>query len=1101
MEILCSKELINLYKQTTTIAKLSHYVKQQANKTPFCLKGITGSLDGLLVTALQQQCNQLQLVVLADQENAAAFYGDLLALSPSQSILLLPGTAEGETYLAESAKIIQDKRAEIVHALTDHKPIAIVVTHLAALMEQVVDPSLAKKLRLKLELNQTLTLSTLIDYLQQNQFVKVDFVYSQGQFAIRGGIVDLYSVAASLPYRIALWGNQVESIRVFDPKSQKSLKAVKKLTILPHTTAEGSTALSYISFAHCLPVGSVVWFKDKSNALESLQGGQSLLDELSPFHQIELATGSADPSIHSPATGSAEDHIIHYASAPQPYFQKKFDVLADDLDKKQHDGYTTFITATAIGQFSRLQAVLEDKSAHFTPLLVGLREGYVDHTAKIACYTDHQLFNRYYKHQPTKPEPPTLLTQQANPLQIGDYVVHSDYGIGRFSGLHTLNINGCKQEVIRLIYKNNDTVFVHVNELYKITTYSSKDATPPVMNKLGTTAWQNKKNGVKKQIKDIATELITLYAARKQAVGFAFGKDTPLDAALAASFYYEDTPDQATAIAAVKEDMERPYPMDRLICGDVGFGKTEIAIRAAFKAAIQGKQVAVLVPTTILALQHYNSFTSRLADLPVHVSYLNRFKTKQEIQKTLADTAAGKINILIGTHKLLTDAVKFKELGLLIIDEEQKFGVSAKEKLKKLRVHVDTLTLTATPIPRTLHFSLMGARDLSILVTPPANRRPVKTKLTSFDLSFIKEAVTYEIARGGQVFFVHNSVSTIQAMAKSLSEVLPTIRICVAHGQMAGPALEQKMLQFIAGHYDVLVSTSIIESGIDIANANTIIINHSHLLGLADLHQMRGRVGRSNAQAFCYLLIPSYEQLTHEAQLRLSAVEEFSALGDGFKLAMRDLDIRGAGDLLGASQSGFIADVGFEVYCKLLEEVVEEVKYNDFKELFSQKSSTKSWHDCSIETDCEAFLPVEYVQNSAHRMALYTRLNEIKAIEQLTDFRAELLDRFGPLPLAAEALLAIVPLRWEAQRIGFQKLSFKNKVLSCHLGADFQKNSPAMWRAVLQYIEDYPASCRLKQVGNELIWVITGQVDDIKQVRGVLNALTRLEQKAPKKIV
>ena len=1090
MEILDSKELINLYKQTATVAKLSHYVKQQANKTPFYLKGITGSLDALLVTALQQQCNQLQLVVLADKENAAAFYGDLLALSPAQAVLLLPGTEEGAAYLAESEKIIQAKRAEIVHALTDHKPIDMVVTHVAAFMEQVVDPSLAKNLRFKLELAQTLTLSTLIDYLQQNQFIKVDFVYSQGQFAIRGGIVDLYSVAASLPYRIELWGNKVESIRVFDPKSQKSLKAVKKLTILPHTTAKEPTALSYIAFSHCLPAGSVVWFKDKAKALESLQEGQRLLDELSAFHQIELETGSSDPL--SPATGSAEDHIIHYKSAPQPYFQKKFDVLADDLYKKKQQGYTTFITATAIGQFSRLEAVLEDQSAHFTPLLVGLREGYVDHTAKIACYTDHQLFNRYYKHQPAKPETQNLLTQQANPLQIGDYVVHSDYGIGRFSGLHTLNINGCKQEVIRLIYKNNDTVFVHVNELYKINTYSSKEGAPPVMHKLGTTAWQNKKNGVKKQIKDIATELITLYAARKQAVGFAFGKDTPLDAALAASFYYEDTPDQATAIAAVKEDMERPYPMDRLICGDVGFGKTEIAIRAAFKAAIQGKQVAVLVPTTILALQHYHSFTSRLADFPVRVSYLNRFKTKQEIQKTLADTAAGKISILIGTHKLLTDAVKFKDLGLLIIDEEQKFGVSAKEKLKKLRVHVDTLTLTATPIPRTLHFSLMGARDLSILVTPPANRRPVKTKLTSFDLSFIKEVITQEIARGGQVFFVHNSVSTIQAMAKSLSEVLPTIRICVAHGQMAGPALEQKMFQFIAGHYDVLVSTSIIESGIDIANANTIIINNSHLLGLADLHQMRGRVGRSNAQAFCYLLIPSYGQLTHEAQLRLAAVEEFSALGDGFKLAMRDLDIRGAGDLLGASQSGFIADVGFEVYCKLLEEVVEEVKYNDFQELFAQKPRTKSWQDCAIETDCEAFLPVEYVQNSVHRMALYTKLNEIKTIEELAVFRAELLDRFGPLPLAAEALLEIVPLRWEAQRIGFQKISFKNQVLSCYLGGDFQKRSPAMWRSVLQYMQDYPSYCRLKQVGNALIWVITGQFDDIKQVRGGLHALTRL---------
>jgi len=1111
------KEFVTLYKHTDTIAQLYGYL-QQDKKNILRLSSMVGSLDALMITALQQQSSRLQLVILDTQEAAEALYGDLYHVYPPQSVLLLPSIEEAENSTIEGVKMIQHKRTEIVHAIADRSNyldaasigqqqstsqsahLAIVVTHAAALMEKVLDPTLSHRDSCKLCLGQMISPEILINYLEQNQYTKVDFVYMQGQFSIRGSIIDVYATA-SLPYRIEFWSNAITDIRVFNPKNQRSFKSIKALTLLPHEKTSQSVDCSYIPFTACLPGNSVVWFKNKGNVVEHLQKihestdsttiinqtypketAQDFLDRLNTFHQIEFGTAQS--------VASVEELTIDCMTEPQPHFQKRFDFLANDLTKNNQRGYTAFISATSLGQFNRLYAVLEDKAVHFTPLIVGFREGFIDHKHKIICYTDHQLFNRYYKPKSAKHtvhiQTEALVIQQFNNFEVGDYIVHSDYGIGRFSGLHTLNIHGCKQEVIRLIYKNNDTVFVNVNELYKISKYSSKDGTPPVIHKLGTSVWQNKKNAVKKQIKDIAKDLISLYAARKKAVGFAFSKDTPLDIELEANFCYEDTPDQAKAIAAVKADMERPHPMDRLVCGDVGFGKTEIAIRAAFKAALSGKQVAVLVPTTILALQHYNSFTSRLSGFPVCVSYLNRFKTKQEIQRTLLDTTSGKIDILIGTHKLLTDGVKFKDLGLLIIDEEQKFGVSAKEKLKKLRVHINTLTLSATPIPRTLHFSLMGARDLSILTTPPANRLPVKTKIQVFELAFIRTAIEQEIARGGQVFFVHNSVSSIDAMAQNLSDLLPTARICVAHGQMAGSLLEEKILQYIAGDYDVLISTSIIESGLDISNANTMIINNSHLLGLADLHQMRGRVGRCNTQAYCYLLIPEQGKLTQEAHLRLNALEEFSALGDGFKVAMRDLDIRGAGDLLGASQSGFIADVGFDLYCKILEEAVEEVKSTDFTTLFPKTDGPKMYGDCSIEVDQEAFLSPEYIPNDGHRMMLYTRLNKLKHMDELTSFREELLDRFGTPPLATELLLETIQLRWEAQRIGFQKLTFKDQILNCYIGNDFQNKRSDMWQALLQYIQNYPSYCRLKQLPGQLVLSMTGQTD-MTQAKRILS--------------
>lgn len=1081
-------DFIALYQKKTVVTKLTDYLQQDPTNKALHLQGIQGSLDALLIATLQQICNHVQLVVVENKAAALAIYGDLSHLLPNYPVLLLPSLAQNDDVYTT----IQNKRSAIIHAISESKSALLVVTHIAAVLEKILDPSLVATMGYSISVGQTLSIQGLESILNNKGFTKVDFVYNTGQFAIRGGIVDVYTVNQSFPYRIELWGNQVLTIRMFDPKDQKSFKKTNVATIVSNPEGTTEKQLSYTSFAACLPAGSCIWLKNKKELLaqlasqrtavtDTLETIESFIASIVPFHQILFGP--------TPSVAADNDLVLNYDAETQPLFQQNFNLLADDLYKRNQQHYHVCITAASAGQFERLNTILaaQTPKATFTPLLLSLRAGYIDHTAKIVCYSDHQIFNRYYRDQPPKPHATmeALLADAYRQLAIGDYVVHSDYGIGRFSGLHTLNVNTQQQEVIRLVYKNNDMVYVNVHELYKISKYTSKDGTTPNMHTLGTSTWQRKKNSVKKQIKDIAKELITLYAERKKTIGFAFGKDTVLDAALASSFCYEETPDQAMAIAAVKTDMEHPTPMDRLVCGDVGFGKTEIAIRAAFKAATHGKQVAVLVPTTILVLQHYNAFINRLSNLPIHVSYINRFKTKQEVQQTLADTAAGKVDILIGTHKLLAHGVQFKDLGLLIVDEEQKFGVSAKEKLKKIRLNVDTLTLTATPIPRTLHFSLMGARDLSILTTPPSNRLPVQTKVHCFNFKIIKEAIEDEIAREGQVFFVHNRVSNIHAIAQSLSDLVPTARICVAHGQMAGSMLEEKILQFIVGRYDILVATNIIESGIDIPNVNTIIINDSHLLGLADLHQMRGRVGRSNVQAFCHLLIPENTTLTPAAKLRLAALEAFSELGDGFKLAMRDLDIRGAGDLLGAAQSGFISDIGFETYCKILEEAVEEVKHSDFKTLYP-KETRRLYNECSIETDGEALLPPEYVASTTQRMTLYTRLNELKNMHQLTHFKEELMDRFGPLPRVAETLLEMIQLRWEGERIGFQKILFKNHCLHCYLGADFQKRNLNMWENIMRYVQQHSACCQLKKMGQTLILTITADLHSVLSARHLL---------------
>jgi len=768
------------------------------------------------------------------------------------------------------------------------------------------------------------------------------------------------------------------------------------------------------------------------------------------------------------------DNRFEFETRPQPSFNKDFNLLIHNLKENEKAGIVNFIFTDSPKQIERLYAILDDidKSAKFTPINSMLREGFVDAQIQTAFYTDHQIFDRYYKYKLKKgyQKSQAITLKDLRELKSGDYVTHIDHGIGKYAGLEKVEVNGKTQEMIRLIYADNDLLYVNINSLNRIAKYSGKDSGVPKMNKLGTDAWDKLKKTTKKKVKDIARDLIKLYALRKTQAGTAFSPDGYLQTELEASFIYEDTPDQLKATLDVKKDMESPHPMDRLVCGDVGFGKTEIAVRAAFKAVAEGKQAAILVPTTILALQHYKTFSSRLKDFPVSVDYINRFKTSKQIKDTLAEAADGKVDILIGTHRLLSKDVKFKDLGIMIIDEEQKFGVTAKEKLKALRVNVDTLTLTATPIPRTLHFSLMGARDLSIISTPPPNRQPVSTELHVFNDKLIQEAVQFELDRGGQVFFIHNRVNDLMQLGGLIQKLVPKARIGIAHGQLDGDALEDVMLDFINGEKDVLVATTIIEAGLDIPNANTIIINHAHMFGLSDLHQMRGRVGRSNKKAFCYLLSPPLSTLTSEARKRLSAIEEFSDLGSGFNVAMRDLDIRGSGNLLGAEQSGFIAEIGFEMYHKILDEAIQELKEAEFKGLFENEPTRPFVGFTQVDTDLELYIPDAYITNITERYNLYTELSKLENETDLATFERHLADRFGPVPPQVKTMLSVVRLQWLGKKLGFEKISFKKNSLRGYFLSDKQSKyfDTETFSKILGFAQNHPRMCNLKEVKNTL---------------------------------
>ena len=1088
------RDLINRYKTDERIEALAKTLNS-GKGTKLQLKGLVGSADAVVAIATYFLLHKPQLFILPDREEAAYFMADLESILEKE-VLIFPSSFRKafDFTQVDTANVLA--RAEVLNELNhDSSYGKIVVTYPEALAEKVIDRTVLEKNTLEISLGVKLGIDFINEFLIDYDFERTDFVYEPGQFSIRGGIVDIFSFSHDLPYRIEFFGDEVESIRTFEIESQLSVEDVKSLTIIPNVQSKYLTE-SNINLLDYIDKDTQLWFKDVQFTLDIIKTGykkatelwkalpakekQENLDWIDPKFAFSDERMFGDILQDFPLVEFGKqffyktDHIIHFDTKPQPSFNKDFHLLINNIKENEKNGIFNFISSSSPKQTERLYAILDDidKTVKFVPVNIQLREGFIDPPQQIAFYTDHQIFDRFYKYKLKRgyQRSQAITMKDLRDLKPGDFVTHIDHGIGKYAGLEKVEVSGKTQEMIRLVYADNDLLYVNINSLNRIAKYSGKDGTPPKMNKLGTEAWDKLKKTTKKKVKDIARDLIKLYALRKSQVGTAFDPDSYLETELEASFIYEDTPDQVKATSDVKKDMEAPHPMDRLVCGDVGFGKTEIAIRAAFKAVANGKQAAILVPTTILALQHFKTFVGRLKDFPCTVDYINRFKTNKQIKETLARVEEGKVDIIIGTHRLLSKDVKFKSLGIMIIDEEQKFGVSAKEKLRALRVNVDTLTLTATPIPRTLHFSLMGARDLSIMSTPPPNRQAVNTELHVFNDKLIQEAVQFELDRGGQVFFIHNRVNDLAQLGGLIQTLVPQAKIGIAHGQLDGDALEDVMLNFINGEKDVLVATTIIEAGLDIPNANTIIINHAHMFGLSDLHQMRGRVGRSNKKAFCYLLSPPLSTLTSEARKRLSAIEEFSDLGSGFNIAMRDLDIRGSGNLLGAEQSGFIAEIGFEMYHKILDEAIQELKADEFKDLFKDDKERPFVTFTQIDTDLELYIPDDYVTNITERYNLYTELSKLDNEPQLEVFETSLKDRFGSVPKPVKTMLSVLRMQWAAKRLGFEKLSYKKGVLRGYFIADKQSNffdSP-MFHKILSFAQQHPRMCNLKEVKNTL---------------------------------
>jgi transcription-repair coupling factor (superfamily II helicase) len=1113
---------LQLYQQDPFVQALVQKL-QTATKGRFQLKGLTGSLDMVIFATLYKQLGGFHLIVAHDREEAAYLNYDLQELIGTDELLLFPSSYKRPYQFeeTENANILQ--RAEILNRIIskDNKN-AIIITYADALYEKVINKRSLKDNTFKASVGEKVDVEFISELLLTYDFEKTDFVYEPGQFAIRGGIVDIFSYSGDMPLRLELFGKEIESIRTFDPDTQLSVDEVQQLSIIPNVQTKllQEVRQSFLSF---VPSDTRLWFKDFQMTMDSMDlsfdkarkdfdqiiersqspklllkpedlfdSGSSFSELIKAFTQLEFG--------HKFYFQQAEQ--IQFDSQPQPSFNKNFDLLVANLVDNEKKGWLNIIASESEKQIGRLESIFQelDPTLRVQSLLIGLRGGFEDRVQQLVCYTDHQLFERYHRYKTkTKASKSKAITlRELKTLHPGDFIVHIDYGVGRFAGLEKVDVNGKLQEAVRLIFRDDDLLYVNIHSLHKISKYSGQEGTVPAMSKLGSPEWENKKTKVKSQVKDIAKELIGLYSKRKSASGFRFSTDSVLQVELESSFVFEDTPDQASATQDVKNDMEKPYPMDRLVCGDVGFGKTEVAIRAAFKAVNDRKQVALLVPTTILAMQHYQTLKERLEAFPVKVDYINRFRTAKEIKEIAKQVTSGEIDILVGTHRIVNKDIQFRDLGLLIVDEEQKFGVKVKDQLKQLKVNVDVLTLTATPIPRTLHFSLMGARDLSVIATPPPNRQPVTTEIHTFQEEVIRDAVAFELRRGGQVFFVHNRVGEIDSIANLIMRLVPEARVAGAHGQMDGKKLEKIMVKFIEGEYDVLVSTNIIESGLDIPNANTIIINRAHMFGLSDLHQMRGRVGRSNRKAFCYLLTTPTSGLTPEARKRLQTLEEFSDLGDGFKVAMRDLDIRGAGNLLGAEQSGFITDLGFDMYHKILDEAVQELKENEFAALFEQDLKEKVEilvQDCVIETDMELLIPEQYVSNISERLNLYSKLDNIKQEEELQIFVKSVQDRFGPIPNVVADLFETVRLRWLAEKLGFEKLILKNEVMKCYFVPSHKEKyyKSETFGQILRFIQQQPKSCNIKEVKNRLILSIVS-VKNIQTARKWLSEMKNSEK-------
>ncbi|WP_279071047.1 transcription-repair coupling factor [Alistipes timonensis] len=1078
------------------------------------LEELVGGALSFYAAAAVEKTGGVHLFVAEDRDAAAYLMNDFYNLLDETQVYFFPSSwKRSAAYGAEDAQGVVQRTATMnaVRGFAG-KGYLVVCTYPEALAERVADAETLQQGTIAVRVGDKISIEVLEQALVDAAFTRVDFVYEPGQYSVRGGIVDVFSYSESKPYRLDFFGDEVDSIRRFNISSQLSSDKLDRVEIIPDLNA-GTPAAAKVSLARFAGAEAAWWFYDADfvfrrvndvrrktladmehpEAVDSLLTSRNgLLADLAGCRVFALR----DNLPERPAEAS-----VKFSTAPQPKFNKNFEMLADDMIRNALRGYDTYILSENKAQVERLENIFHQigrGQAVVRSLSTTLHAGFVDNDLKLCLYTDHQIFDRYQRYRINGEirRDEQMTVAELNQLRPGDYVVHIDHGVGRFDGLVKIAVgDGRMQEAIKLVYKDGDVLFVNVHSLHRISRYKSGDGEPPKVYKLGNGAWQKLKNATKKAVKDISRELIALYAKRKASKGFAFSPDSYLQHELEASFKWEDTPDQQSATAAVKKDMESDQPMDRLVCGDVGFGKTEVAIRAAFKAAVDGKQAAVLVPTTILALQHYRSFTERLRNFPVRVEYLNRTKSAKEVARIREDLAAGKIDILIGTHKMLGKQIVFRDLGLLIIDEEQKFGVAAKEKLTQMSVSVDTLTLTATPIPRTLQFSLMGSRDLSVISTPPPNRQPILTESHVFSEEIIRDAIEAELARGGQVYFVHNRVDDLAALQGLITRICPKARVAVGHGKMPAEQLEKLIMDFIYGEFDVLVSTTIVENGIDIPNANTIIVDNAQNFGLSDLHQLRGRVGRSNQKAYCYLLSPPDELLSSDARRRLRAIEEFSDLGSGFNIAMQDLDIRGAGNLLGAEQSGFIADIGFETYQKIMNEAVAELRAEGLKVpglSDGEQDVVEQMHfidDAHIDIEVEAALPDAYVAQQAERLKLYRELDSTKDEEALQAFESRLADRFGPLPRAAKELLNVVRLRWEAIRLGMERVKVKNGLMIVHFVGE--ENSPyyksETFMALLQRVTKHPDRFVLKQHNNRLAMTV-------RNVKDVEDAYKTLQQ-------
>lgn len=1098
------QDLLTLYCAHTEVGAAAQEI-QKKRKQHLLLSSLCASARSLTLAALFQKTRRTQLVVLDEQDSAVYLQADLQAILPDNTAFLFPSEYRIRQRSNAADESYQIQRTELLNRLSTSTEPCLIITYPDALLCSVPQKNDFQSHIIALRKQQEISIDSLTKRLLEFGFCRVDFVYEPGQFAIRGGIFDIFSYSNEQPYRLDFFGDEIDSIRIFDIETQLSKEKLEAIEILPAVPSETDNNASLFDY---LPTDALICSNDFSlvkHKIESTMGdiAQTLSDTVlqamlqSDFQTLEIGNRSFFDSYSH----------IHFSTTPQPVFHKNFDLLEDFLLRYQTEGYRIYVLSDSQKQIDRINTILNERNENtekinILPVAKTLHEGFVDDTAQMICLTDHQIFERFHKVQQKADvarQGKVLLTlKELNQLQVGDYVVHVDHGIARFGGLVRTPVNGKMQEMIKLIYRDNDILFVSIHSLHRISKYRGKDGTEPNISKLGSGAWERLKERTKQKVKDIARELIQLYAQRRQEKGFQYSPDSYMQHELEASFLYEDTPDQQKATIDLKHDMESPVPMDRLICGDVGFGKTEIAMRAAFKAATDSKQTAVLVPTTVLALQHYNTFSERFRNFPVKVEYLSRAKSAKETKEILSDLKDGKIDILIGTHKLVGKQVQFKDLGLLIIDEEQKFGVATKEKLRQLRTNVDTLTLTATPIPRTLQFSLLGARDLSVMNTPPPNRYPVQTEcINNDDDDIIREAVMQEMNRNGQIFVVNNRIQTLDAVANRLHRLCPDARIVVAHGQMPPEQVEQILSDFINYDYDILVSTAIIESGVDIPNVNTIIINAAQQFGLSDLHQLRGRVGRSNRKAFCYLVTPPQELLTPEARRRLQALETFSDLGSGFHLAMQDLDIRGAGNMLGAEQSGFIADLGYETYQRILNEAVIELKTEEFTDLFhSNQDNTADEHsgtmqswvtDCQLDSDLEIGFPAEYIENISERISLYRELDNLPNETALAEFKKRLIDRFGVLPPQAEELLLVVRLRWLCMRLGIDKIILKMNRMTIY----FPQNSESPYYQsqefgnIIDYMVQKPRRCQLRDQNGRRSAVIL----NIKSIADAWNLL------------